>query len=727
MSYYGYAEGEGDTYYSYEEDNTDSTPQNREFRSKGGQRIDNTQQQQNLPLYASNYAKQPSVSPNRGRPLPNPSGGPTRSVPSSNPRNTMPPNVSPVKPPNGGGSSQSHRGARPLPSPTPQTPSTNAGPSRATANVSVQNRRSMFEPSSESTNEETPSYKPLPTPPGKKSSPVKQTPKAESTTYSPSYANFSNPQRNFASPPKPHNTTPLNKSTPDQVSKPQKPTPPPRSPETNRRTAPSGSIPSLPYREPLANEINQFQEETTNYQQPATNSNYQQPTTNQNQNSQATPTKTEGRFKKFLRNSFYGNSSPIENLDLPVYGVATIADRNISPEEEANILSQQLNEVTAKISDILKERRTIELQNPNSPEIPNLDAKYKHFNEQSEIVSNDLRATTRKLQQAIQNSSTMSNTTSTPAATTPVVPTDSLARKPSYRRLDGVKQDYVRATASHFSTHALKLNYNVGDDIIVVEKFPTGWWKGKLNDEIAYFQEKNTKPSDGPTQEEEQSFSQPSPQRAAPTPPKSSNDDLPQTEPLPSYISSAPVKQPPAPIKPQPVAPVPQPVSRPAPPPTPQPKTQIPLTKPQPEPAVVSQQETASYAPSYMSNMNQNTAAPVKPQPTAPVKPQPVAPVKQQPATPVVNTQSTQVPSYLSNVSQTSVQLPPEPKTQPPAPPKASNQVRALYQFSARKDNETSVNQGEMVEVIEVKGQWTYVKSSTGAGYVPTNYLDVQQ
>lgn len=56
----------------------------------------------------------------------------------------------------------------------------------------------------------------------------------------------------------------------------------------------------------------------------------------------------------------------------------------------------------------------------------------------------------------------------------------------------------------------------------------------------------------------------------------------------------------------------------------------------------------------------------------------------------------------------------------------ASAHAIALYPYSATGDDETNISKGEKVVVLESDdGGWTFVKSSTGEGLVPTSYLKV--
>ena len=49
---------------------------------------------------------------------------------------------------------------------------------------------------------------------------------------------------------------------------------------------------------------------------------------------------------------------------------------------------------------------------------------------------------------------------------------------------------------------------------------------------------------------------------------------------------------------------------------------------------------------------------------------------------------------------------------------------KALYEYAAAGDNQTSLKLDEIVVVLEAdSGGWTGVQSSTGAGFVPSSYL----
>lgn len=57
---------------------------------------------------------------------------------------------------------------------------------------------------------------------------------------------------------------------------------------------------------------------------------------------------------------------------------------------------------------------------------------------------------------------------------------------------------------------------------------------------------------------------------------------------------------------------------------------------------------------------------------------------------------------------------------------KATKTAKALYPYEATGDNQTTIQEGEVVVILEPDaGGWTGVESAAGAGYVPTSYLQV--
>lgn len=435
-----------------------------------------------------------STNPNASRPLPNTNGqirgtpqrgargqpgynniggmndGPTRAPPQrgQNLRRSLPPTPNrgsmpitrgtPVR----GNSSQSHRGPRPLPNVN--------GPTKApiAPQNTIQNRRSLTElPKANSVPveqfqghikqfenreekktlnqttdavfvSEVPSIPSIPPPRAPTTPKINEGSSEEVREISPTpvgnspSSSISLNKKPLPTPQKKPNI-PISSET-KAISPPQnqKPTPPPRSPESNRRNNPISPdfIPKLPYREPLSNE---------NSSQSQSNESI----------TQSKPKKKKGGSRlQRLRRSFHGGSS--DKLDELSISSSVTTPKIDAPTPPISKPSDQIVNNT--------NTRSINENNNNNHNHNHIKPKLKN----DDVFTND-------------------------NASSPI-----LLRKPSYKKLRGVKQEIVRAVVSFDSGHRLKLSYGAGDEIVVIEKFPTGWWKGELNGVTAFFQEKNT-------------------------------------------------------------------------------------------------------------------------------------------------------------------------------------------------------------------------------------------
>jgi len=548
-------------------------------------------------------SRPPSTPPTRGgRPLPSPNnrGGPTRAntPPSSSNRNSLPPQRASSggrgRPlpgtPQQGKSSQSVRGPRPgrnLP-PNPQqdniTPNrppssrpplntseqangptrainNDSSPTRSAKRLSVRERLSMFESDPVNPVSQPPSRS-LPQMPVAMDEPMSSIPSSTKPKKLPPKP--PSKPKELSAPSIPESTISLEKSelpstsiptrtvpipTPSSsssISLDKDPIPPPRSPRDKRRTTPSGPPPALPYREP---------EEGT---QPA------QETPSSLNINQDGPRRNEGGIRSFFRRSIFGSAEDIQNQsstssivvpDLPVFGMGP-EQAKLGLEDQAAYLSSQLNAINDKIASLLQSRRTLERSDSPSPnEIQVIDSSIRHYNNQLEKVSNELQGVSVQLQNSVRKTVDTTNV---------VAGSPAISQQPSYKRLDGVKRQCVKAIRGHKGEHKLKLNYNLGDIIVVHEKFPTGWWKGELNNVIAYFQEKNTQAIDSPAisqsnvvEEEPEVVIEPFPILNTPI----------QNTPVQSTVTKTPIsieKVSTPPIRAQPAKPTPQPPSKPA-------------------------------------------------------------------------------------------------------------------------------------------------------------------
>merc|ERR1712110_705916 len=205
------------------------------------------------------------------------------------------------------------------------------------------------------------------------------------------------------------------------------------------------------------------------------------------------------RLSSFFRRSWYGSADAeqvakadqerarqqqgdSEEEVLPTFGL-TMTHLSMDGKQQADVLSSQMNEINDKIAALLQERRS---QENNPHELARIDRQVRHYNHQLDVVSSELATVNQRIS---------SQTQATPV--TRVIPeTDSphLSRRPNVGALRGVRQEQRQAIVDFVTEHKLKLAYGRGDVIVVVEKFPTGWWKGELRGVMAYFQEKNTLP-----------------------------------------------------------------------------------------------------------------------------------------------------------------------------------------------------------------------------------------
>ncbi|KAL7715947.1 SH3 domain-containing protein [Entamoeba marina] len=49
--------------------------------------------------------------------------------------------------------------------------------------------------------------------------------------------------------------------------------------------------------------------------------------------------------------------------------------------------------------------------------------------------------------------------------------------------------------------------------------------------------------------------------------------------------------------------------------------------------------------------------------------------------------------------------------------------VQGMYEFVAKEDNELGFDEGDLIQVIEQKGEWWYGKCQNRKGYFPSNYV----
>jgi len=472
------------------------------------------------------------------------------------------------------------------------------------------------------------------------------------------------------------------------------PNPPPRSPDSKRRM-PIGPSPPLPSREPLSSDLPMpmpmtpismtssisFVSAPTSPQTPPPSLSTPTSTPSPIKPARAKKEKAKGggnRLSSFFRRSWYGSADAeqvakadqerarqqqgdSEEEVLPTFGL-TMTHLSMDGKQQADVLSSQMNEINDKIAALLQERRS---QENNPHELARIDRQVRHYNHQLDVVSSELATVNQRIS---------SQTQATPV--TRVIPeTDSphLSRRPNVGALRGVRQEQRQAIVDFVTEHKLKLAYGRGDVIVVVEKFPTGWWKGELRGVMAYFQEKNTLPvesEDGDLPSSSSSSLSSSSIACDDDPPSSSSSSysVSNAADLIGFSSSSSQAQ--------------------------ATSFSSQATSPMPQSGGYSQQ--SSYAA------------------TTPVMPsQPLQPRQQQSQPQGANTSlSSSTPSSSSSSSSGGGAGP--------------SQALALYSFEKQNATEVGMSKGETVNVVKVMDAWTYVNSSQGSGYVPTSYLKMQ-
>ena len=309
----------------------------------------------------------------------------------------------------------------------------------------------------------------------------------------------------------------------DEKEEPELPIPPPRSPESKRRTTPPSPIPELPWREPLPSLIPPMvkqpsetkesplpkessrtpvkKEEKTSHSNNGSRTRKKKGSHKDEKGRQSRP-KKGSKIKSIFRRSlsFHGSSSKhdsssdIPSIDgptptvevLPEFGL-TKEQFELEPEKQASFLSEQQNYIKDTINHLSASRDKLD-DDDESTEAQSLDRKLLHYKFQGDKLDRELENVIKRMHHS-EEFKNRENTTPKVEVLSPA-----LANRPTFQKLDGVRLEQVKAQVSSHESHGLKLSYNVGDIITVVEKFPTGWWKGELNGIIAYFQEENTRP-----------------------------------------------------------------------------------------------------------------------------------------------------------------------------------------------------------------------------------------
>ena len=163
------------------------------------------------------------------------------------------------------------------------------------------------------------------------------------------------------------------------------------------------------------------------------------------------------------------------------YGL-TDEEKNLDALEQANILSFKLNEVSESLTSTLQLRREYErilttIERDSKDEILKIivetDAKIEFYNNQTELLMQQLEEVKVKLREE--------NTIQLPAEAT-------------QKTERGIRIERYQAIREFKSENKKKLSYHANDVITIIDKFPTGWWKGELNGCIGFFEEKNVAP-----------------------------------------------------------------------------------------------------------------------------------------------------------------------------------------------------------------------------------------
>lgn len=292
---------------------------------------------------------------------------------------------------------------------------------------------------------------------------------------------------------------------------PAAPTAPPRSPRGGRSSVPG---PALPFREALAEETTpmplpvspgrsatspppSLSTPTASPRTPTSAS--PRASTPQPQPTRAKKEKNKsggGRLSSFFRRSWYGNTEAAEasaqaerelrangEETLPTFGL-TAQHLALDGKQQADVLSSQMNAINDKIAALLTERRN---QESHADELARVDRQLRHYNNQLDVVSSELSTVNQRI-------SSESAPPGPGPRSMPDTESPHLSRRPNVGSVRGVRQAQCQAQIDWPTEHKLQLAYSRGDIITVVEKFPTGWWKGELRGVVAYFQEKNTLP-----------------------------------------------------------------------------------------------------------------------------------------------------------------------------------------------------------------------------------------
>jgi len=613
----------------------------------------------------ANNQNRPMPNPNQGRPMPTTPNQDQPPMPPSKPqelRQSQPPqqqnpNLPPSNPSNRArGKSASVRGPRPVSGnqgrPMPNLPTPNPNQGRPQPNLPPSNPPTRARGKSASVRGPRPTsgnatnIGTLNIPPVFNEAPaVLEKPKPPSK---PRELSQSLPEKSNPPPKTPIPSLPSTQSTPSiQLENPELkneneiPPPPPRSPENQRKPS-HGTPPPLPDREP---EISR--------------------TKSQDIQEHSRRERIKNKFRRSI------------NIPLTEYGLNSHTYA-LSTEQKIIVLNEQVNQIKSRLADCMEQANAV-----------GAEKVLEHYNGQLAKVTGELEALEALLKK--ESGPQRAQTSARSGARQSVIVQGSKGRG-----------EALWAICSYTSVHPLQLSYIVGTMVIVLDKYPTGWWKGELNDApgtVGFFLQHNfTSDPDAARQ----GASSPTFLQSTTATLERKPTPIPKSNPIPS----------------EPVATT----------------VQLPVTDP--EPSISLQKQPESNPEPSISLQKQpepvvnHTPVPVvtqpvsKPTPVARQTPQNVPPATSKPAQQSSNGNSkpAQTPLKQSFVRSDSNPSQQTPAPQPPVPQHPT--AEAMYTFTQQNPTELPLTKGEIVYVIAPQGAWVYVKNQQGgAGYVPANYL----